>query len=829
MLGGKKDVPLKQATEKRTERKPLAIHMGHRLREGIFLLSIAIALFLIISFISYHATDPGWSSTGWEMGVANWGGRAGAFAADVFLSIFGFMTYLLPPLIVFAAWLGVREEEEPFRWRDFIFKSLGFILVVLSVCALSAIYLTQPTSYLPANSGGIVGDIFGKGLVHLFNKTGATLVLVTAFTCGLTLFSGFSWVGLVDAIGWYTTEWWMSFKLKRSEGKEFQQIEPKIKESKSEVKEQVAINSVMPDVSREANNLTSSVFSEERHWMPDSSLALTSGMTTKKQEPYIEVDDLEEEIIEPKLEVKKSSMMAPPVIVATTAPKPKPPVVKKLESVVTIEPGTVPPFNLLNPPAPSQGKAFSNTTFEELSQLVEQRLLDFGVQVKVVAVHPGPVITLFELELAPGIKVSKISGLAKDIARSLSATSVRVVEVIPGKSVIGLELPNEFREVVCLREILESQRYAQAKSPVSLALGKDIAGFPVVVDLAKMPHLLVAGTTGSGKSVSINSMILSLLFKATPDQLRLILIDPKMLELSVYEGIPHLLTPVITDMKDAANALRWCVGEMDRRYKLMASLGVRNLAGYNTKINEAKQQGNPIPSPAWLTPDGCAPLPLEPLPMIVVVADELADMMMVVGKKIEDLITRIAQKARAAGIHLILATQRPSVDVITGLIKANVPTRIAFQVSSRIDSRTILDQQGAEQLLGNGDMLYLPPGTGVPVRVHGAFVADEEVHRVVAAWQTYGKPTYLEEITEGGADSNSGADAPSGEMDPLYDEALKVVTESRRASISLVQRRLKIGYNRAARIMEDMEAAGVVSTMDGNGSREVLAPPPVEV
>ncbi len=497
---------------------------------------------------------------------------------------------------------------------------------------------------------------------------------------------------------------------------------------------------------------------------------------------------------------------------------------------MVLKPGMLPPVDLLDPAPPVEGKAFSNISFEELSHLVEQRLKDFGVEARVVDVLPGPIITRFELELAPGIKVSKISGLAKDIARSLSVLSVRVVEVIPGKSVIGLEIPNEHREMVCLRDIIESQRYIQAKSPVSLALGKDIAGHTVVVDLAKMPHLLVAGTTGSGKSVNVNAMLLSMLYKSTPEQLRLILIDPKMLELSIYEGIPHLLTPVITDMKEAANALRWCVAEMDKRYKLMAFLGVRNLAGYNQKVTDAIKQNSPLTGPPWLVVDGKQVSQLDSLPTIVVVADEFADMMMVVGKKVENLVTRIAQKARAAGIHLILATQRPSVDVITGLIKANIPTRIAFQVSSRIDSRTILDQQGAEQLLGNGDMLYLPPGTGLPVRVHGAYVGDEEVHRVVAAWQSYGKPDYLEEIIEGGGAETGGAGQEgSGEQDALYDEALKVVTESRRASISLVQRRLKIGYNRAARIMEEMEAAGVVSEMDGNGGREVLAPSPVEI
>jgi S-DNA-T family DNA segregation ATPase FtsK/SpoIIIE len=762
---------LKQAAQNKSARRPLAIQMGLRLREGLFLLSIAMAAFLLVSFSSYHGSDPGWSSTGMDNKVLNWGGRTGAFLADVFLSILGYMAFIFPPLIVLAAWLGVKRspEEEPFNWIDFVFKCLGFILIVISGCGITAVFVKKTISQMPTHIGGILGDLVGAGLTHAFNTIGGTLFLLTALLCGITLFTGFSWLGLVDAIGWQVLR--LISKLK-----------------------QVKANSISP-----AEKVAPEIVPEK------TDFKINKTLTPR---------------IEPKMETK--------IVVQQPAPKPKP-VSKKFESNVIVKPGTLPPLSLLNPVPPSEGKAFSNVSFEDLSQLVEQRLLDFGVEAKVVAVHPGPIITRFELELAPGMKVSKISGLAKDIARSLSAMSVRVVEVIPGKSVIGLELPNEHREVVTLRDILESQAYAQAKSPVSLALGKDIAGYPVVVDLAKMPHLLVAGTTGSGKSVSINAMLLSMLFKSTPEQLRLILIDPKMLELSIYEGIPHLLTPVITDMKDAANSLRWCVAEMDRRYRLMASLGVRNLAGYNLKIQEAMKQGNPIPTPEWLAAIGNQPANLEPLPMIVVVADELADMMMVVGKKVEDLVTRIAQKARAAGIHLILATQRPSVDVITGLIKANVPTRVAFQVSSRIDSRTILDQQGAEQLLGNGDMLYLPPGVGVPVRVHGAYVADDEVHRVVAAWQTCGKPNYLEEVTEGGSDAATGTEGAGGEMDPLYDEALKVVTESRRASISLVQRRLKIGYNRAARIMEDMEAAGVVSTMDGNGTREVLAPPPVEI
>lgn len=777
---------MKQAAQK-TPHRPIAIHMSRRIREGILLVTIAIALFLLVSFSSYHGSDPGWSNTGDASNVLNWGGKVGAWMADVFLSLFGFMTYLFPPLIVFAAWVGVQEErstDDMSKVSDVFFKTLGFVLIMASGCGLATLSLKWHFIHMPASSGGIMGDLMAVGLTHTLNPIGGMLFLITALLCGVTLFTGFSWIGLIDILGRFVFQ--CAEPLRQVK---FATLLEKLKSKK--------VVAVAPTV-------------QER--VEPKTRRLTSLPSPARVEPT----------------VAPSFVQTPPA--AKKPPAPVMPKKVKIESPVTLAPGTLPPLTLLDMPAPSEGKAFSNVTFDELSQLVEQRLLDFGVEAKVVDVHPGPVITRFELDLAPGIKVSKISGLAKDIARSLSATSVRVVEVIPGKSYIGLELPNEFREVVGLRDVLESQRYIQSKSPVSLALGKDISGHPVVVDLAKMPHLLVAGTTGSGKSVSINAMILSMLFKATPEQLRLILIDPKMLELSVYEGIPHLLTPVITDMKDAANALRWCVAEMDRRYRLMAALGVRNLMGYNVKVLEAIKQGNPIPAPAWLAGEGGELPTLETLPMIVVVADELADMMMVVGKKVEDLVTRIAQKARAAGIHLILATQRPSVDVITGLIKANVPTRIAFQVSSRIDSRTILDQQGAEQLLGNGDMLYMPPGTGVPVRVHGAYVGDDEVHRVVAAWQTYGKPVYLEEVIEGAPEAGAaGEGGASGEADPLYDQAVKVVTDARRASISLVQRRLKIGYNRAARMMEEMEAAGVVSTSDHSGSREVLAPPAVEL
>jgi len=754
------------------------MQMRHRVREGLFLVSIACALFLLISLATYSTKDPGWSSTGLGNKVGNWGGRVGAWMADIFLSIFGIVAYCFPFVITISSWMGLKEypETSQKKSREWIYKSVGWFSFILSACVLVSFYF-QAKPHLSTAAGGIIGDLLGRELSLFFNRIGTTLLFVTLLLCGITLVTGLSWIAVIEIIGSYAAQ---TGTILRDYGKLWIEKWQKRREP------------VLEPVKR--------IIREER---------LT------REEPIIAERPL-------------LPLLSKPVVIVKEPLREK----KKfeLDPSIRLAPGTLPPFTLLDPPPPMNEKPFANISFEALSLLVEQRLSDFGVEVKVVAVLPGPVITRFELELAPGIKVSKITGLAKDIARSLSAVSVRVVEVIPGKSVIGLEMPNENRELVTLRDIFESQRYAQSRSPVSLVLGKDISGNPVIVDLTKMPHLLVAGTTGSGKSVSLNAMLLSMLFKASPEQLRFILIDPKMLELSIYDGIPHLLTPVITDMKDAANALRWCVAEMDRRYRLMASLGVRNITGYNQKVAEAIKQGQPIPMPGILvTDEESAKAHLEPLPLIVVIADELADMMMVVGKKVEDLIARIAQKARASGIHLIIATQRPSVDVITGLIKANIPTRIAFQVSSRIDSRTILDQQGAEQLLGHGDMLYLPPGAGVPIRVHGAYVADEEVHRVVAAWRSAGQPEYLAGVTEGGSEAGLGADGGgSGEQDSLYDEAVRIVTESRRASISLVQRRLRIGYNRAARMMEDMEAAGVVSSMDNSGSREVLVGAPVE-
>jgi S-DNA-T family DNA segregation ATPase FtsK/SpoIIIE len=714
--------------------------------------------------MTYHKTDSAWSQTGQIQPIANAGGKVGALFADLFLYFFGYTAYFFPGMLIYVAWLGIayyQAADDKFRKWFLILRLIGFVIILMAGCGLANIYLHKSSAHLPFTAGGIIGDLVGLKMLTIFNPIGTAMLLIGFLLIGITLFTGLSWIKVSETIGRGLWEGIPNlFNL-------LKKIKP----------------------------ITSAPVVKEKN---------------KKIEPVV-IDVV----------VKKESTPSPIVNIP-----------KKIEPSLRTEnvTGSLPPLTLLDLPDPNQIINYTTHQLETLSREVELRLKDFGIEVKVVAVHPGPVVARFELQLAAGTKVSRISNLVKDLARSLSVVSVRIVEVIPGKSVIGLELPNKHREVVRLREILSSQQYDTARSPITLALGKDIAGHPVIVDLAKMPHLLVAGTTGSGKSVALNAMLLSLLYKSTPQELRLIMIDPKMLELAVYEGIPHLLVPVVTDMKEAANALRWCVAEMDRRYRLMAALGVRNISGYNSKVKEAVKKGSPLLDPLWQQQDnngpGSQPTELQELPFIVVLADEFADMMMVVGKKVEDLIARIAQKARAAGIHLILATQRPSVDVITGLIKANIPTRVAFQVSSKIDSRTILDQSGAEQLLGYGDMLYLPPGTGVPVRVHGAFVADEEVHRVVADLKRHGEPHYLEEILAENLQENSGDDSAANEdeQDPLYDQAVAIILESRRASISSIQRRLKIGYNRAARIVETMERAGLVSAMDQNGGREVLVP-----
>ena len=760
--------------------------LGPRLREGAFIGVTAVCVYLLMALVTYSPRDPGWSATGSGAKIANLGGPTGAWMADVFFSLVGFAAYLFPLLLAYRAFIILleRHEHKGFDWLTFGIRALGLVLVMIAGTALAAMN-DAGTSGLPQGAGGILGQSIGDAFTLAFSSVGSRLLLLSVFLFGMTIFTDLSWLKLMDKVGAWSI----------------------------------------------------ACFIKSRAWLIK---AIDDFRDRRKREKAVEARKIV--ITE---HVEKEKRRKPPKIKPLSAKAEKSERVEKEKQQTLFEApvsGTLPPLELLDQEQKDPSRGYSKEALEGLSRLLELKLLDFGVTAEVTAVYPGPVITRFEIQPAPGVKVSRISNLAKDLARSLSVISVRVVEVIPGKSVVGIEIPNEDREIVNFREVLSSQAFEQSKSPLTLALGHDISGLPVVADLGKMPHLLVAGTTGSGKSVGVNSMLLSLLYKSGPEDVRLILVDPKMLELSVYDGIPHLLTPVITDMKDAANGLRWCVAEMERRYKLMAAMGVRNLAGFNRKVEDAIKSGTPIPDPLW-TPDPIfaetdeeqAHPTLVKLPSIVVVIDEFADMMMIVGKKVEQLIARIAQKARAAGIHLVLATQRPSVDVITGLIKANIPTRIAFQVSSRIDSRTILDQGGAEQLLGHGDMLYLPPGSGMPNRIHGAFCSDEEVHRVVADWKRRGAPRYIDglldegsgtPVTPGELQSSSGDQ--DDESDALYDEAVHYVTQSRRASISSVQRKLRIGYNRAARLIEAMEAAGVVTEMGTNGQREVLAPPPPE-
>ncbi len=736
------------------------------IRESWWLLVVAAFLYLALILVTYHKTDPGWSFSGGGTTIQNRGGVVGAWLADVLLYLFGLSAWWFVIAGVVLVITGYRRIAKPDRRIDqpFILGAFGFFLVLLASAALEALRLWNMPAPLPLGPGGALGDALGSGLARALGFNGATLLLIVAFAVGFSLLTGVSWLRLMERIG-AGLEALVVLVRRRREAREDRLI------------------------GEQAAAFREAVVGHAREEAPP-------------REPVV--------VVPSQASVPKSDRI----------------VKEKQRPLFTDLPDSrLPPLALLED-APSSAEGVSSDTLEFTSRLIERKLKDFDVAARVLAAYPGPVITRYEIEPAIGVKGAQIVNLMKDLARALSVVSIRVVETIPGKSCMALELPNPKRNTVKLVEILASTAYNDAPGALSLALGKDIAGKPLVVDLQRMPHLLVAGTTGSGKSVAVNAMILSLLYKAEPRQVRLILIDPKMLELSVYEGIPHLLAPVVTDMRLAPNALHWCVGEMERRYKLMTLLGVRNLAGYNQKVVEAKKARNPLANPASLTPD--APEPLEEMPLIVVVVDELADLMMVTGKKIEELIARIAQKARAAGIHLILATQRPSVDVVTGLIKANIPSRIAFQVASKVDSRTILDQMGAETLLGQGDMLYLPPGTGYPLRVHGAFVSDAEVHRVVEYLKEQGEPQYVEGILESGGNGESDdgmtIEGVEAESDPMYDQAVQVVLKTRRPSISLVQRHLRIGYNRAARLIEQMERAGLVSPMQSNGNREVLVP-----
>ena len=824
-------------------------YLSQGAREGGLILTVAVCIFLVMALVSHNPQDPGWASTGSNNIATNYGGRAGAWFSDVLLYFFGYVAYLFPLLIGYRATILFknRRQRKDFHWPMFSIRVIGFVMTVLGATGLLALY---SIAGLDDVSGGVIGSELAEKMDRALNLSGSTLSLVSMLLIGLTIFTGISWLGLMDRTGALTISLYEKLKALSVNTWDTYQDKRQLKldlhaERQQEQANKVVINkfenakispskkeavgggfqplkSIAEKVSNVKQKLTKSPETEEHEFSPIENKPDNSPVQVKaKKKQSSKSDESQSDIkIAPFVKKNKTSKRMD---------------AEKQGSLFIASEGPLPSISLLDPAETNKELGFSKDMLEHMSRLLEEKLDDFGVVIKVVEVNPGPVITRFEIQPAPGVKVSKISGLAKDLARSLAVMSVRVVEVIPGKSVVGIEIPNEHRDIVRFSEVLLSKDYDDSESPVTLGLGNDIAGNPVIVNLAKMPHLLVAGTTGSGKSVGVNSMILSILFKATPDEVRFIMVDPKMLELSIYDGIPHLLTPVVTDMKEAANALRWCVAEMERRYKLMAAMGVRNVAGYNRKVKDGIESGEPLLDPLW-TPDlhvldeeQHRP-ELETLPFIVVIIDEFADMMMIVGKKVEELIARIAQKARAAGIHLILATQRPSVDVITGLIKANVPTRISFQVSSKIDSRTVLDQGGAEQLLGHGDMLYMPPGTSVPIRVHGAFVDDHEVHAVVDAWKQRGQPNYLEEVLTGGESSDPAAAAfaedGANEQDALYDEAVAFVTETRRVSISSVQRKLKVGYNRSANLVEAMEQAGVVSSAGHNGSREVLAPPP---
>ncbi|AEB58413.1 DNA translocase FtsK [Ectopseudomonas mendocina NK-01] len=779
--------------------------LQYRLKEGALIALGAMCLYLLMALLTYNVADPAWDNSVQVERIINAGGSIGAWLSSALFGALGYFAYIFPLLLAAKTWQVFRTRNQPWHWNGWLFSwhSIGLVFLILSGAALGDIHFSAAAG-MQGSGGGMLGASLGDLAVHALNVQGSTLVFLALFLFGLTVFTDLSWFRVMDLTGKITldlieliqgiiTGWWNA----RSERK---QMKIQLRELDERVTEVAA-----PVVSdrREQAKVKERLLEREE--------SLSKHMSEREKRP--------------------APVITPPAPPKTAEPSKR--VLKEKQAplfVDTAVEGSLPPISILDV-AEKKQKQFSPESLEAMSRLLEIKLKEFGVDVVVESVHPGPVITRFEIQPAAGVKVSRISNLAKDLARSMAMVSVRVVEVIPGKTTVGIEVPNEDRQIVRFSEVLSSSEYDDAKSPVTLALGHDIGGRPVIADLAKMPHLLVAGTTGSGKSVGVNAMILSVLFKSTPEEARMIMIDPKMLELSIYEGIPHLLCPVVTDMKEAANALRWSVAEMERRYKLMAAMGVRNLAGFNRKVKDAIDAGTPLHDPLYKRESmDDEPPHLKTLPTIVVVVDEFADMMMIVGKKVEELIARIAQKARAAGIHLILATQRPSVDVITGLIKANIPTRMAFQVSSKIDSRTILDQGGAEQLLGHGDMLYLPPGTGLPIRVHGAFVSDDEVHRVVEAWKQRGAPDYIEDILAGVEESGSGFEGGGGEggegseEDPLYDEAVNFVLESRRASISAVQRKLKIGYNRAARMIEAMEMAGVVSSMNTNGSREVLAP-----
>ncbi len=837
--------------------------ISHGSREIVLVGLIAIALYLLVSLYTFHLDDAGWTHTGTGQTLHNAGGQVGAWLADFLLSFLGILAYMIPSMLIYQGWLYARRDPEddqhwliPLRW-------FGLLMTIAIGATLLYLHFRDLGNQLPHSASGILGREVGESFAGAFGMTGTTILLIAAFAAAINLLSGMSWLSMIDAIGRYILLGFQIFNKDHADSYRTSPAQPRI-QSVAETQREQAANKTGEDyfsalAPRHFESPNPHLEPQRETAQPEATEQILNDDDAKmfllndsdvnellhlKQEETLNFNQPNEvllnlnnaENIESNSKEQKPSLKIPASKILDKPSQPKP-VNKAPEkprpSRKMLPKGTMPPLDELDSHR-QLVRGYSKQNLEDMADKVEQILGEFGVKANVKEVHPGPVITRFELDLAPGTKASRVTGLSKDLARALLVQSVRVVEVIPGKPLVGLEIPNAEREMVTLKDVLASREYQREKSAVTIALGKDISGQPVITDLAKMPHLLVAGTTGSGKSVAIDAMILSLLYKATPDQVRMIMVDPKMLELSVYEDIPHLLTPVVTDMKLASQALRWCVAEMERRYKLMSMLGVRNLTGFNQKVNDAIAADAPIKDPIFEAVDGFDGVPeiptLEALPIIVIVIDELADMMMIVGKKVEELIARLAQKARAAGLHLILATQRPSVDVLTGLIKANVPTRIAFQVSSKIDSRTILDQGGAEALLGNGDMLYLPPGTSMPIRAHGAFVSDQEVHRVVEFLKRTGRPEYISSILEpdmedGGFEGAINGQSQASDQDALYDQAVDFVTQSRKASISSVQRKFRIGYNRAARIIEEMENTGVVSPAETNGSRQVLAPP----
>jgi S-DNA-T family DNA segregation ATPase FtsK/SpoIIIE len=790
--------------------RPLPEKISLLLQEARWLILGVMSLYVGLILLGYSKGDPGWSHAADVARVANPGGRFGAWLADLLLYLFGVSAWWWVIFLGYGLLWGYRRLKNRLVLdrRSFFFVFVGFLVVLLTSSALEHLRFHGHGAAMPLEPGGLLGLELGQLVQRYFGFTGGTLLLLALIASGLSLFTGISWLALVERIGLWVEqsfsavqEGWLRWRNRRGVVREAApKREQGVEEGRAAPAEPAARRKIaeMPRPAPSEPPLPAEPFLTSEPSLPPPS---SPPPPAPRMDPVV-AEPRKAERVE-----KRPPTRQQPLVFADRSE------------------GAIPPLALLDPPS-SDVEPPSAEMMEYTSRLIETRLGDFGVEVKVIAAYPGPVITRYEIEPATGVKGSQVVNLAKDLARALSLVSIRVVETVPGKSCMALELPNARRQTVRLSEIISSKVYHDSHSPLTVVLGKDIGGQPVVADLARMPHLLVAGTTGSGKSVGINAMILSLIYKSEPERVRLIMVDPKMLELSIYEGIPHLLAPVVTDMKHAANALNWCVSEMEKRYKLMAATGVRNLAGFNKAVQEARAAERPLTNPFSISPEN--PEPLEPLPYIVVIVDELADLMMVAGKKVEELIARLAQKARAAGIHLILATQRPSVDVITGLIKANVPTRISFQVSSKIDSRTILDQMGAEALLGMGDMLYLPPGTGLPVRVHGAFVSDGEVHEVVDHLKQLGAPDYVDGILEAAEedlDAMLGGDGGGdGEADPLYDQAVEVVLKTRRPSISLVQRHLRIGYNRAARLIEQMERSGLVSSMGSNGNREVIAP-----